>query len=80
MTEYLFSSGSCLKKNLYDTILNLFKSNGWTDISKNERVDGNILSSPSTSGDRNLIFQMRSHAGASTSDVRTQTTTLQTFD
>lgn len=70
MAEYLFSSGSCLKKDLFDTIINLFKANGWTDISSNERLDYFILSSPSESGGRNLVLQIRPHTGVATADVR----------
>ena len=71
MTDYIFSSGSCLKKNLYDTILGLFTNNGWTNISTNERLDSVVLSSPGTEGNRNLILQVRPNNGDSTTDVRT---------
>lgn len=72
MTDYIFSSGSCLKKNLYDTILNLFTNNGWTNISTNERLDSVVLSSPGTEGNRNLILQLRPNNGGDVAtDVRT---------
>ncbi|MMZ42210.1 hypothetical protein D1872_37300 [compost metagenome] len=59
MADFIFTSGTCAKSDLYSTIINAFVSAGWTNVSSNPTVDFDVLQSPSEAGGRLLTIQLR---------------------
>jgi hypothetical protein len=59
MADFIFTTGTCTKSELYSTIINAFVSAGWTNVSSNPTVDFDVLRSPSEAGGRSLTIQLR---------------------
>lgn len=57
--EYIFSKGTCRKKEIYQLILDKLKEKGWQDISSKPETDGVVLRSKGVTGDRDLILNLR---------------------
>lgn len=73
MADYIFTSGTCLKNELYDLIKNSFLSAGWVNESSNATTDFDVLTSSSESGDKRLVIQLRplNNAGTASTNVIT---------
>lgn len=65
-TDYIFQSGTCQKKELYDLIINKLKDAGWTDISSKPDTDFVVLTSAGNTGDKQLILNLRPLPAAAT--------------
>lgn len=59
-TDYIFTPGTCLKKDFYGVLKNALLSAGWINITSNYATDGDVLTSPGNTGDKALIINMRS--------------------
>lgn len=71
-TDYIFTSGTCLKSEVYQLIIDKLKSAGWTDISSLASADFVVLQSTGNTGDKNLLLNLRdTNAAAANSIVTT---------
>ena len=57
--EYIFSKGTCKKKEIYSLIIDKLKEKGWKDISSKPETDYVVLHSKGVTGDRDLILNLR---------------------
>lgn len=75
--EYIFSKGTCKKKEIYSLIIDKLKEKGWKDISSKPETDYVVLHSKGVTGDRDLILNLRELDGmGSTSVVTTDATEM----
>ncbi|HML33869.1 hypothetical protein [Sporomusa sphaeroides] len=58
-TDYIFTSGTCLKSEIYDTIINSLVTAGWTNVSSDPTTDFDVLTSPGNTGNKALVLQLR---------------------
>ncbi|WP_371380918.1 hypothetical protein [Sporomusa aerivorans] len=71
-TDYVFSSGTCLKSQIYQLIIDKLVAAGWTDTSSLASSDFVVLKSTGNNGDKNLILNIRdTNASAANSVVST---------
>jgi hypothetical protein len=72
-TDYIFTSGTCLKSELYDLIINKLIAAGWQNVSSNPTTDYDVLTSPGNTGDRALVLNLRPipAAGTVTNTIKT---------
>lgn len=66
---YIFTSGTCAKKEVYTVIKNAMIAAGWVNISSNATTDFDVMMSQGKSGDKNLIIQMRSTNATNINDT-----------
>lgn len=59
MSKYIFTTGTCLKSEMYDTIKNTMISAGWANVSSNPNTDFDVMTSTGEDGTRKLCIQMR---------------------
>lgn len=71
MADYIFSQTTCLKQDIYPTIKNIMISAGWSNISSNPTVDGDVMYSTGETGDKALTVCMRSSNTTATNDTTT---------
>lgn len=72
-TDYIFQTGSCQKKEIYDLIVNKLIEAGWTNVASNPSTDYVVLTSTGNTGDKNLILNLRDipAAGTAANSVKT---------
>ncbi|WP_434132779.1 hypothetical protein KIAC18_000307 [Sporomusa sphaeroides] len=72
-TDYIFTSGTCLKSEIYDTIINSLVTAGWTNVSSNPTTDFDVLTSPGNTGNKALVLQLRPlpAAGTAANNIKT---------
>jgi hypothetical protein len=71
-TDYIFTSGTCNKNQVYQLIIDSLVNAGWTDISSNPTTDFVVLKSTGNTEDKNLILNIRpTNAAAANSVVTT---------
>lgn len=71
-TDYIFQSGTCLKNQIYQLILDKLTAAGWTDISSSPTADFVVMQSPGNTEDKNLLLNIRpTNASAANSVVNT---------
>ncbi|MDM5298055.1 hypothetical protein QUF51_07780 [Bacillus pumilus] len=56
---YIFTTGTCLKSELYSVIKNSLINAGWQNKSSNATSDYDVFYSTGELGDKKLVFQMR---------------------
>lgn len=59
MADVIFSAGTCKKKEVLTTMINLMKAAGWVDVSSNPTTDFIVMNSKGESGDKELFIQFR---------------------
>ena len=69
--EYIFSKGSCKKKEIYSLIIDKLKEKGWKDISSKPETDYVVLHSKGVTGNRDLILNIRETNVSGNSPVTT---------
>lgn len=69
--EYIFSKGTCKKKEIYSLIIDKLKEKSWTDISSKPETDYVVLHSKGVTGDRDLILNIRETDVSGNSPVTT---------
>lgn len=72
-TNYIFTSGSCQKKDLFDLLISKLVAAGWTDVASNATTDYVVLTSTGNTGDKSLILNLRDipAAGTAANTVKT---------
>jgi hypothetical protein len=65
-TDYVFTSGTCLKNEVYDVIINKLLAAGWENVSSNPTTDFDVLTSPGNAGDKALVLNLRPLPAAGT--------------
>ncbi|WP_371366320.1 hypothetical protein SRRS_07310 [Sporomusa rhizae] len=72
-TNYIFQSGTCLKSELYDTIINKLIAAGWTNVSSKPDTDFDVLTSPGNTGNKALVLNIRPipAAGTAANNIKT---------
>lgn len=55
---YIFTHGTCKRKDIYDTFVNALISAGWQNISSYPANDGDVLTSTGNTGDKSLVVQL----------------------
>ncbi|MGP1408594.1 hypothetical protein [Selenomonas sp.] len=73
--EYIFSKGTCKKKEIYSLIIDKLKEKGWKDISSKPETDYVVLHSKGVTGDRDLILNLRDRADSNPSEAYSVVTT-----
>ena len=73
--EYIFSKGTCRKKEIYQLILDKLKEKGWQDISSKPETDFVVLHSKGVTGDRDLILNLRDRTHNNPSEAYSVVTT-----
>nr|WP_092074932.1 hypothetical protein [Dendrosporobacter quercicolus]NSL49557.1 hypothetical protein [Dendrosporobacter quercicolus DSM 1736]SDN22638.1 hypothetical protein SAMN04488502_11512 [Dendrosporobacter quercicolus] len=58
-TGYIFQSGTCLKSEIYQLIIDRLVAAGWTDVSGNPATDFVVLKSTGNTEDKELILNIR---------------------
>lgn len=58
-TDYIFTSGTCLKSAVYQLIIDKLVAAGWTDASSLASSDYVVLTSTGNTGDKGLILNIR---------------------
>jgi hypothetical protein len=71
-TDYIFTSGSCLKSELYDLIIAKLVAAGWENVSSNAS-DYDVLTSAGNAGDKALVLNLRPipAAGTAANNIKT---------
>lgn len=71
----IFTEGTCLKSGLLPKIVEIMVAAGWRNISSNPATEGFVMHSKGESGDKDLVFQIRSLPvnGAVAGDIHTST-------
>lgn len=59
MSDYIFVSEKCLKKDIYSFLVDKLIEAGWENVSSNPNTDFDVFYSTGMDGDKNLYFQMR---------------------
>lgn len=77
--EYIFQSGSCLKKDLYQLIIDRLKAAGWVDISSLASTDYVVLSSTGNTEDKQLLLNLRPIPAAGTAANNVTTSNFSTM-
>lgn len=70
-TNYIFTPGSCLKKDFYGTICSLLLGAGWQNVTSNYTTDGDVFISSGNTNDKALIINIRKTETANVTDVTT---------
>jgi hypothetical protein len=72
-TDYIFTSGTCLKSEIYDLIINSLVNAGWANVSSNPTTDFDVLTSPGNAGDKALVLNIRPlpAAGTAANNIKT---------
>lgn len=65
-TDYIFTAGSCQKKDIYQLIIDKLTAAGWTNVSSLATSDYVVLTSPGNTDDKNLIINIRDIPAAGT--------------
>jgi len=73
--EYIFSKGTCKKKEIYSLIIDKLKEKGWKDISSKPETDYVVLHSKGVTGDRDLILNLRDRTDSNPSESYSVVTT-----
>lgn len=60
MADIIFSTGTCKKKDVLNTMVNLMKAAGWNNVSSNPATDFIVMNSKGEAGDKDLFIQFRS--------------------
>jgi hypothetical protein len=68
---YIFTTGTCTKKDIYGIIKSTMIAAGWTNISSNAATDFDVLSSMGKDGTKNLVIQMRATNTTGANDTTT---------
>lgn len=55
--SYIFTGGSCLKKDFYDLVINSMISAGWTNVTSKYATDGDVLHSTGVNGDKDIYLR-----------------------
>lgn len=71
MADVIFSRGTCKKKEILVTMVNLMKAAGWTDVSSNPATDFIVMNSKGESGDKDLFIQFRNGNVSNTNPIDT---------
>jgi len=59
LADIIFSTGTCKKKEILTTMIELMKAAGWQNVSSNPATDFFVMHSKGESGDKNLYMQFR---------------------
>jgi len=71
-TDYIFTSGTCLKSEVYQLIIDKLVAAGWTNVSSLASSDFVVLTSTGNTGDKALVLNVRdTNAAAANSVVST---------
>ena len=62
MADVIFSAGTCKKKDIIKTMVDLMKTAGWKDVSSNPTTDFIVLNSKGEAGNKDLFIQFRTSA------------------
>lgn len=81
MADYIFTSGTCLKSELYDLIISKLIDAGWQNVSSNPATEYDVLTSKGKNGDRDLVLQLRPlpAAGTAANNVKTSNYCVASF-
>jgi hypothetical protein len=70
-TDYIFTPGTCLKKDFYGVLTNALIGAGWTNVTSNYATDGDVFTSTGNNGDKALIINLRKVSHGGDNDVTT---------
>ena len=79
MADVIFTTETCLKSELFGRIKAIMTAAGWADISSNPATDFTVMRSPGEEGNRNLILQLREHAGTAAQSISTSNYTIMNY-
>lgn len=68
-TDYIFQSGTCLKNQIYQLIIDKLIAAGWTNISSLASADFVVLKSAGNAGNKNLILNIRDTSSTNVNSV-----------
>jgi len=75
----IFSETTCLKSELLNKIIELMVASGWKNISSDPTTDFVVMQSAGESGDKNLVFQIRSTATNNANDIVTTASNIMSY-
>lgn len=70
-TDYIFQSGTCLKNQIYQLIIDKLIAAGWEDISSNPATDFVVLKSTGNTEDKDLILNIRPTNASNANSIAT---------
>jgi hypothetical protein len=70
-TDYIFTPGTCLKKDFYGVLTNALIGAGWINVTSNYDTDGDVFVSNGNTGDKSLIINLSKNQSSPTTDVTT---------
>jgi hypothetical protein len=70
-TDYIFTPGTCLKKDFYSVLTNALIGAGWTNVTSNHDTDGDVFVSTGNTGDKSLIINLTKNQATPSTDVTT---------
>jgi hypothetical protein len=80
MPSYVVTQGTCTKGQIFQTLVNAMISAGWQNVSSNPSTDYAVLQSTGTSGNMNLVIQLRSlNAGGTVDSATTDNATTMSY-
>lgn len=71
MADVIFQKRTCLKSELFDTIVSILKGAGWENVASNPATEYAVMKSTGESGDKNLVFQLRPISNSNVNDTTT---------
>jgi hypothetical protein len=71
MPSYVVTQGTCTKAQIFQTLVNAMISAGWQNVSSNPSTDYTVLQSTGTSGNLNLVIQLRQTDNSGSNDITT---------
>jgi hypothetical protein len=70
-TDYIFTPGTCLKKDFYGVLCAALIGAGWTNVTSNSTTDGDVFVSTGNTGDKSLIINLNKNQASPSTDVTT---------
>lgn len=71
MADTIFTTGTVLKNQAFDFIVDSFLAAGWVNVSSNPTTDFVVLQSTGEAGDKTLTIQLRSTSATNINDTKT---------
>jgi hypothetical protein len=62
-TDYIFTPGTCFKKDFYDVLCNALIGAGWKNITSNYATDGDVFTSTGNTSDKALLINLQKFYG-----------------
>lgn len=78
-TDYIFTSGSCTKSEVFDLIVSKLTTAGWQSVASLATTDYTVLTSAGNTGDKSLVLNIRDTNISNANSVKTTNYNTMTY-